>query len=86
MNNGRILRGIGTACIGAGLMYLADPDRGKRRLSLIRDQFVSAGNTIGRTIRGRGENVKNRAYGLYCEAKSLFSSRCESESKLREAS
>jgi hypothetical protein len=68
---------IGSACVGAGIMYLADPDRGKRRLSLVRDQIVSANKKIGRFAAGTTEDVKNRAYGLYCEAKSLFGSSCE---------
>ena len=29
---------IGGAGLGAGLMYLLDPDRGKRRRALVRDQ------------------------------------------------
>lgn len=29
---------IGAAGLGAGLMYLSDPDRGKRRRALVRDQ------------------------------------------------
>ena len=30
---------IAGACIGAGVMFLADPKMGKRRLSLLRDQL-----------------------------------------------
>ena len=60
---------LGTAFIGAGIMYLTDPVSGKRRLSLIRDEFVSGQRKIARTVVGRTEDVKNRLYGLYCEAK-----------------
>jgi hypothetical protein len=72
------LRVIGGACIGAGIMYFADPRLGKRRRSLVRDQFVRAGAKTRRFVQGRGEDVKNRLYGLYCETRELIGSRCES--------
>ena len=77
MNYRRSLGLIGSACLGAGLMYLADPRMGKRRRSLIRDQFVSADKKMRRFITGRSEDVKNRAYGIYCEVKSLVGTPCE---------
>ena len=77
MNYGRTLGLIGSACIGAGVMYLADPQMGRRRRSLVVDQFTSANKKIGRFVTGRSEDVKNRAYGVYCEVKSLFGTPCE---------
>jgi hypothetical protein len=65
--------------IGAGIMYLLDPNSRGRRLAFIRDQFVSGGTKLSRFGRGRVEDLKNRAYGLYCEARSLVGSPCESE-------
>ena len=78
MNTRRSLSLLGAAAGGALAMYLLDPVAGRRRRSLIRDQFVSLGTRSGRLIRGRSTDLKNRAYGLYCETKSLFTSRCAS--------
>ena len=74
---------VAGVCVGAGIMYLADPKMGKRRISLIRDQFVKAGNRTGRFISGRSEDLKNRISGVYCEAKSLFGSGCEPKTARR---
>jgi hypothetical protein len=84
MNYRRSLSLIGTACIGAGAMFLADPRTGKRRRALIRDQFTSANKKIGRFIAGRSEDVKNRAHGLYCEVKSLVGNACEPTGSTRQ--
>lgn len=42
-NQGQLLMGM---VLGAGIMYLLDPDRGKRRRSLVRDQMVHAGHEL----------------------------------------
>jgi hypothetical protein len=68
---------LGMAGLGAGIMYLSDPVSGKRRLSLIRDQVIHVRHRVLRTVTGRAEDVKNRLYGLYCEAKSRMGSHCE---------
>jgi osmotically-inducible protein OsmY len=57
---------IGMA-LGAGTMYLLDPDKGRRRRALARDQVVSALNTAGETLEGRQEHLRNRAQGLVAE-------------------
>src|SRR5687768_1398713 len=72
MNYRKSLVVIGAACIGAGIMYVADPKMGKRRLSLVRDQWVSANSKLRRTVNGRTQDLKNRLYGVYCETKSFF--------------
>ncbi len=74
-----ILGLIGSACIGAGIMYFTDPRMGRRRRSLVRDQAVGVDKQIRRFISGRSEDVKNRAYGVYCEVRSLMGSPCERE-------
>jgi hypothetical protein len=74
---------LGMAGLGAGIMYLADPVSGKRRLSLLRDQVVHARRMVTRTITGRADDVKNRLHGLYCQTKSLVGSHCEPTSPRR---
>jgi hypothetical protein len=83
MNIRRTVGLIGSACIGAGVMFLADPRMGRRRRSLIMDKFASADSRVRRIIEGRSEDLKNRVYGLYCEVKGLIGSRCEPEHKTR---
>lgn len=58
--------------VGAGLMYLLDPDRGNRRRALIRDQVVHAGHEIedlGDTAAARARDLGNRARGAAAETR-----------------
>ena len=60
------------AALGAGLMYMLDPDRGGRRRALVRDQLASAGNKTGMYAGKLSRDLSNRAQGLYAEARSHF--------------
>jgi len=67
-----VLGGLG---LGAGLMYLFDPERGKQRRALLRDKCVHAYNQTGQTvgdIGGTFRDLGNRTYGILSEATSLF--------------
>jgi len=64
-----ILAGLG---VGAGLMYLLDPDRGNRRRALIRDKVVRLNRQTHEAVSGRAKDVSNRAKGFLHEAKSVF--------------
>jgi osmotically-inducible protein OsmY len=70
MNKGVAL--IGGAGLGAALMYIFDPDRGKRRRALIRDKVEAAGNKLSDTADKLQRDLRNRAYGVVAEAKSIF--------------
>jgi osmotically-inducible protein OsmY len=61
--------GIG---IGTGLMYLLDPDRGKRRRSLLRDQFVHAAHKANATFGAAKRDLSNRATGLAAQMRSVL--------------
>jgi hypothetical protein len=63
--------GVG-AGLGAGLMYLLDPQGGRRRRALARDKTVSALKTGGNTALKTGKNLGNRTKGLVHEAGSLL--------------
>ena len=65
-----ILGGIGA---GAALMFLLDPDRGRRRRALIRDKAVGLSNDLRKTMDKKSADLKNRAEGLVHETKSLIS-------------
>ena len=70
MNKGVAL--VGGVGLGAALMYIFDPDRGGRRRALLRDKFAAAGNKANDLAGKMSHDVRNRAYGLAAETKSLF--------------
>jgi osmotically-inducible protein OsmY len=55
--------------VGAGAMYMLDPDRGTRRRALARDQLVSAGHSLEDTVSGLSKDARNRAQGLAHETR-----------------
>jgi uncharacterized membrane protein len=65
-----LLGGIG---LGAALMYVLDPDRGRRRRALARDILVSAANRTPDAIGATARDLRNRARGLAAQAGSMFS-------------
>ena len=48
---------------GAVAMYLFDPDRGRRRRALLRDQLSHWGMVTGEELRTEWRDVRNRAQG-----------------------
>jgi hypothetical protein len=54
-------------CLGAGLMYLLDPDRGRRRRALLRDKFVGLSNDVGDAVSKTARDLRNRAQGVVAE-------------------
>jgi hypothetical protein len=65
-----LLRALTTAAAGAGLMYLLDPDRGRRRRALVRDQLVRAAHRTGDAVDATSRDVSNRARGVVAELRS----------------
>ena len=59
---------LSTLGIGATLMYFLDPDRGRRRRALLRDQIVHAGRRLREARRITAVDVVNRSNGLLAEA------------------
>src|SRR4051812_2782520 len=51
MNLRRTVSLLGSAAAGAAAMYLLDPQNGKRRMSLVRDQLLSASKWTGRKMQ-----------------------------------
>ena len=64
-----ILGGLG---IGAGLMYLLDPNNGKRRRSIVRDKARKAYHTSGRAAGRWGRKIANRGKGALSEVKARW--------------
>lgn len=60
-----LLAGIG---IGAALMYIFDPEQGRRRRALLRDQIVSCMNETSDVLGKTSRDLRNRAQGVIAEA------------------
>src|SRR6266496_4603140 len=71
MNKGVAL--IGGVGLGAALMYMFDPDRGKRRRALVQDKVTAAEHKAEELAGKMTRDVRNRIYGTAAEIKSLFS-------------
>ena len=63
---------LGTLGVGATLMYFLDPDRGRRRRALLRDQLVHAGRRLREARRITTVDVANRSNGIWAEASRWF--------------
>ncbi|MEP7132264.1 MAG: hypothetical protein ABI914_03815 [Acidobacteriota bacterium] len=64
-----MLSGIG---VGAALMFVLDPERGRRRRAMARDKAVSLANRTGDMVARRSRDLANRAKGVAAEARSVF--------------
>ncbi|HET9982335.1 MAG TPA: BON domain-containing protein [Longimicrobiales bacterium] len=53
--------------VGAGLMYLLDPQQGRRRRALVRDQMVHARHELTDTAAARARHLANRGRGAAIE-------------------
>jgi hypothetical protein len=56
---------VGLVGIGAGLMCIFDPDRGRRRRALVWDQMIHALNEIDDAIGAVSDDLGNRARGAW---------------------
>ena len=66
---------IGAAGIGAGMMYLCDPDRGKGRRAEIRNKAKHFNRIATETCEKTGRDMRNRMLGVCAEMRSLV--RCD---------
>jgi hypothetical protein len=66
-----VLQGLTLVGLGAGLMYFLDPERGRRRRALVRDQYTHALHEIEHEVGVTQRDLVNRARGLWAEARSL---------------
>jgi uncharacterized membrane protein len=61
-----------SAGVGAGMSYLFDPDRGRRRRALLRDQMSRATHRTTDAIDATSSDVSNRARGLRASVRSWW--------------
>ncbi len=64
---------VAGAGIGAGLMYLLDPQMGRTRRALLRDQALRLGHNVEDAACVVKRDLGNRAAGLLAEGRSWFS-------------
>ena len=58
--------------VGAGVMFLLDPDRGGRRRALIKDKAVHLSHTSREALDKTARDLRNRATGVIAETKARF--------------
>ena len=61
---------VSGASLGAGLMYLFDPDRGRRRRALVRDKGHRWSRETAEFAGAAARDMRNRAIGMGAAAKS----------------
>jgi len=80
MNKGVSL--MSAAGVGAGLMYLFDPDRGKRRRALLRNKMAHA-TRLASEVKGKTQrDLRNHLLGAFAQVESLFRTREVSDATL----
>ena len=60
--------------LGAGLAYLFDPNRGRRRRAIARDKVISAAHTAGDALDTTSRDLRNRARGAKAAVRSALES------------
>ena len=61
---------IGGVTVGAGLMFILDPDRGRRRRALMRDKSIRWSRKTREFAGSASRDVRNRAIGMGATLKS----------------
>jgi hypothetical protein len=59
--------------LGAGLMYVFDPQAGRRRQALMRDKAYSWANEAQELAGKKARHLGNQAQGVVAEAQSMVS-------------
>jgi hypothetical protein len=63
---------LGSLLLGAGAMYLLDPDRGNRRRALARDKSIRISRKVGEGLATTARDLRNRSAGAAAELKARF--------------
>src|SRR4051812_26502241 len=76
--------GLTSIALGATLMYYLDPQAGRRRRALLRDQLVHAGRLLREGRRVTARDIVNRAHGVWAEARRWLRAEPGSDAELVE--
>jgi uncharacterized membrane protein len=66
------LMGLSGLGLGAGLMYLLDPDRGRRRRALARDQMAHISRVLSRAVNTTSRDLSRRVSGALAKSGNFF--------------
>ncbi len=64
---------LGSAGLGAGLMFFLDPNMGGRRRAILRDKAISLAQDAAWAMDKTARDTRNRLYGTVASARSRFS-------------
>lgn len=70
-----IMRVLGALGVGALAMYFFDPVSGKRRRAQFKDQVDHYQKEVTHYAEGTAKDLRNRAEGLYAEARGMMERR-----------
>lgn len=59
--------------LGAGLMYILDPDRGKRRRAAIRDKATDVWEQAGDAVEKKSNEIRQQAREFVADTRTSFS-------------
>lgn len=62
---------LGSVGLGAALMYVLDPERGKRRRAFVRDKALHLSRKASERLDARSRDLRNRARGVAAEVKTM---------------
>ena len=79
-----LLRALTALAAGAALMYVLDPDAGRRRRARMRDQVAHAAHRTGQAVDATSRDVTNRARGVVAELRGRLTNAPVSDDVLRE--
>jgi hypothetical protein len=79
-----VLSAIGGVTAGLGLMYFLDPNQGRRRRALMRDQMVHAAYKTGDAMDATSRDIANRARGAVAELRGRLRNEAVSDDVLIE--
>lgn len=68
--------------LGTGLMFLLDPDRGKRRRAMLRDKCAWSARKTSEAAQVTARDIRNRAQGIASSVQSTFKSEPVDDAKL----
>jgi hypothetical protein len=73
---------IGGAAVGAGVLYLVDPNAGKRRRAILRDGIIHLRKVLTRSASIASRDTSNRMKGIVEEARKLVNREEVDDAKL----